>query len=236
MDGASFDDVSRSVRGGSPILFPSPGKLEQDTFVTETARGRLRQHGFAREMAWILGEGGRFYVESSPDTLALFPWSWRLSMRPRISGQHLLLEHAVTNTSQHLMPFAFGHHPYFYVRNERKSALQLSTSATSAWNNRTGTMESLGTVDFGAGEVDLHLYDHNSQELVLSDAEGPLLRVSASKEYTTWVLWTLPGQPFVCVEPWTAPHNALNTGKNLLWLEPGETRDMWVQYQSLRAL
>ena len=236
MDEATFADTSRSVRGGSPLLFPSPGRLQNDTFVTEHARGRLRQHGFAREMAWTLGDGGRFHAESNADTLALYPWSWKLSMRPRLAGQHLLLEHGVTNTSQHMMPFAFGHHPYFYVPLERKSALRVHTKATRAWHNVAKSFGPPGALDFGAGELDVVLYDHPSQEFVLSDDDGPLLRVSASHEYSTWVLWTLPGKPFVCVEPWTAPPDALNSGQKLLWLEPGETRDMWVQYQSLRAL
>lgn len=235
MDQETFADASKSVRGGSPLLFPSPGRLDNDTFVVDGGRGRLRQHGFAREMAWLVGEGGRIHVASSPDTLALFPWSWELSMRPRLAGRHLLLEHSVTNTSKHMMPFAFGHHPYFYVPAEKKSGLRVRTGATRAWNNKIKKEIGIRDFQFDERELDLVLLDHGSAELLVSDDEGPLLRVSASKEYTTWVLWTLPGKDFVCIEPWTAPHNALNTGEHLLWLEPGETRDMWVQYESFRG-
>jgi galactose mutarotase-like enzyme len=38
------------------------------------------------------------------------------------------------------------------------------------------------------------------------------------------VIWTLRGRDFVCLEPWTCPGDALNTGAGLLFLAPGETR------------
>jgi len=39
-------------------------------------------------------------------------------------------------------------------------------------------------------------------------------------QFTTLVVWTLPGRDFVCVEPWTAPGGALATGLALP-LAPG---------------
>jgi galactose mutarotase-like enzyme len=35
----------------------------------------------------------------------------------------------------------------------------------------------------------------------------------------------LAGKDFVCLEPWTAPGNALNTGERLFTLRPGEQRE-----------
>jgi galactose mutarotase-like enzyme len=47
------------------------------------------------------------------------------------------------------------------------------------------------------------------------------------------VVWTLEGKDFVCVEPWTCPGNALNTGERLMTLGKGETRALWVEYATV---
>ena len=50
-----------------------------------------------------------------------------------------------------------------------------------------------------------------------------------SAEFTHWVVWTVAGKDFVCLEPWTCPGNALNTGDRLTVLAPGATRSLWLE-------
>jgi galactose mutarotase-like enzyme len=75
----------------------------------------------------------------------------------------------------------------------------------------------------------MHLLDHGSTESALHLPGGARIDVRASSEFTRWVVWTLPGKPFVCLEPWTCPGNALNTGEGLVRLSPGATRESWVE-------
>src|SRR5438132_654889 len=63
LDDPTVRDGSASVRGGIPVLFPSPGKLTGDAWSRAGAEGRLPQHGFARKLAWTLPNLG----ESSKD-------------------------------------------------------------------------------------------------------------------------------------------------------------------------
>ena len=44
-------------------------------------------------------------------------------------------------------------------------------------------------------------------------------------------MWTLAGRDFVCVEPWTGPADALNSGESLLEIAPGESRSLWVSME-----
>ena len=57
--------------------------------------------------------------------------------------------------------------------------------------------------------------------------DGGRLEVSGSPELQRWVIWTLAGKEFVCLEPWTGPGDGLNTGRGLLLAAPGETRVLW---------
>ena len=44
-----------------------------------------------------------------------------------------------------------------------------------------------------------------------------------SELFTTVVIWQSAMQDFLCVEPWSAPGDALNTGVCLRTLEPGDS-------------
>jgi galactose mutarotase-like enzyme len=57
------------------------------------------------------------------------------------------------------------------------------------------------------------------------------VRLRGSAEYTHWVVWTLAGRDFVCLEPWTAPGDALNKDERLIVLAPGESRALWLEVE-----
>src|SRR5580704_4423039 len=48
MDDGTLEDTTKNVRGGVPILFPSPGKLQGDAWSYAGKHGSMKQHGFAR--------------------------------------------------------------------------------------------------------------------------------------------------------------------------------------------
>ena len=52
LDVASLVDETKNVRGGNPVLFPSPGPLEGDRFTQGGRSGSMKQHGFARQGVW----------------------------------------------------------------------------------------------------------------------------------------------------------------------------------------
>ena len=53
-DQSRFMDKSKSIRGGIPILFPICGDLPDNKFYFENRSYSMKQHGFARDMAWDL--------------------------------------------------------------------------------------------------------------------------------------------------------------------------------------
>jgi galactose mutarotase-like enzyme len=133
------------------------------------------------------------------------------------------------------MPFAFGLHPYFRVTD--KSAARIATRATRAFDNVTKQVVPFHGFDLTAKEVDMHLLDHDSAESELAWGDGSRLAIRASPEHAPWrwVVWTLAGRDFVCVEPWTAPADALNTGESLITLGPGESRQLGVSFEYSRG-
>ena len=231
LDEATLDDPNANVRGGIPILFPSPGKLTQDAFSREGKSGRMKQHGFARNGAWIVTErtarSAGLRLVSSDETRALYPWDFQFDLHYSIAGSSLRLDLAITNQSATPMPFGAGFHPYFRIAESDKPNARIPTQATRAFDNRSRTEVPVTGIDLAQPEVDLHLHDHHADSLVLEDGAKRII-VRGSAEFTHWVIWTLEKRAFVCLEPWSCPGDALNTGERLIALAPGETAAMWV--------
>jgi len=227
LDVATLRDPTNSVRGGVPVLFPSPGKLVDDAWAYAGQRGAMKQHGFARNLAWQVARSSAstavLTLAASDATRAQFPWDFLVEHTVTVHGTSLRLDQRVTNRSASAMPFGFGFHPYFFVPDAAKRATTIATGATRGFDNVTRQTVALPAIDLTQGEVDLHLIDHGSTESALV-TPGGTVRLRGSPEYTHWVVWTLAGRDFVCLEPWTCPGNALNTGDGLLVLAPGQSR------------
>ena len=104
------------------------------------------------------------------------------------------------------MPLQLGLHPYFQVPLADKAGASVDLPLpTRGWNNRAHAFEVLGaSPPFDGPEVDVHLLQTRELGTVLRSARSTLeLRWSPTCE--TLVMWTLPGQPFICVEPWSSP-------------------------------
>lgn len=242
LDEATLRDPTKNVRGGSPVLFPSPGKLAGDAW----KHGTLKQHGFARNLPWeivLRGTDGAatatLRLASNEVTRASYPWDFVADFTYALRGLALRIEQRFTNASAEPMPFGAGFHPYFHIKSSEKAGARIRTKATRAFDNVTKKETTIGTpetprIDLTQKEVNLHLLDHGSEPCSLEWPGGGIV-VRGSAEYTHWVVWTLDNKDFVCVEPWTCPGDALNTGDRVITLAPKETRTLWVEYAALPA-
>jgi galactose mutarotase-like enzyme len=234
LDESTLLDTSKNVRGGNPILFPSPGKLEGDRFVRDGKTGAMGQHGFARNASWAIvatqADSVTLRIEATDATRAVYPWDCAATYRYRLDGRRLRIEQRFENKGSTPMPFGAGFHPYFHVPQADKAKTRIPTNARRAWDNaRKAIVELTTPIDLTAAEVDLHLLDHGSSAARLELAGGHAIDVRASEHFRRWVVWTLGGRDFVCLEPWTSPGNALNTGDDLLVAQPDEAMELWTE-------
>ncbi len=237
LDEKTLRDTEKNVRGGNPVLFPQPGKLEGDAFARDGKSGTMKQHGFARLLPWEVasthadGEGASATLRlvANDVTRAAYPWDFVAEYTYTLRPRALRIDMAFENTGKDPMPFGAGFHPYFHVKQSDKGATRIGTKATRAFDNVAKKELTLHGINLTREEVDLHLADHGDGPCSLVTPQGAI-EIRASKETTRWVVWTQRGKDFVCVEPWTCPGNALNTGEGLLTLAPGERRTLFVEY------
>jgi galactose mutarotase-like enzyme len=221
MDAETLHDPMKNVRGGIPILFPIAGALRDDQFQEGGKSHALKRHGFARNLPWTIADqstadAAQMTLElvSSATTRAQFPFDFKLDFTYSLAAGRLTITQRFTNTGEAAMPISPGLHPYFLVLDDRKKEARVQTDATTAYDNRAGRQVTLrAPIDLSASEVDLHLADHWPRTVRLVRPGDRDLDLSLGVPDRILVVWTQRGKDFVCVEPWTAPANALNEGK-----------------------
>ncbi|MCU0569531.1 MAG: aldose epimerase [Oculatellaceae cyanobacterium Prado106] len=237
LDTERYADPNLSVRGGVPILFPICGNLPDNTYEYEGKTYRLKQHGFARDRAWEVcdrytqeGVGIALSLTSDDETRAVYPFDFRVTFTYRLQGNSLLIHQQYTNHSAVPMPFSTGFHPYFPVSD--KSQLQLEIPATEFQTKADPTPQPFtGQFDYNQDEIDVAFHPvSQTSASVIDAARKQKLTLSYDPTFTTLVFWTVKGKDFYCLEPWSAPRNAMNSGQDLTYLEPGATLETQVKF------
>ena len=216
LDQATFEDSSKNVRGGIPILFPICGPLGEGTPY------RMPQHGLARQSRWqVLAQEANWLelgLRADPSTLECFPWDFELRFRFGVDERGLTIDQVFLNHSDSVMPFQTGLHPYFLVES---GPLRWDLPVRSRRDNErpgipaeaftNGIPEDWPVLDWELGGVER------------SWASLQDVRLHYDKHYPYLVIWHLAGKPFWCLEPWSGPRYGLRDGVDLLQLEPGSS-------------
>ncbi|EKQ69590.1 galactose mutarotase-like enzyme [Leptolyngbyaceae cyanobacterium JSC-12] len=237
LDEARFQDPTLSVRGGIPILFPICGNLPNNTYTYNGQTYTLKQHGFARELPWVVldqqadDNSARLSLglSSNEHTLAVYPFEFQLVFTYILQGNTLTLHQRYTNQSNVPMPFSAGFHPYFAVQDKDQLRVQIPSSQYD--DNVTKSVQAFsGQFNFELDEIDAAFTELSSRvSSVVDEGRSQRLTLTFSPEFSTLVFWTVKGKPFYCLEPWTAPRNALNTGNHLLHLDPNQSLELEMQ-------
>ncbi|BAZ68114.1 aldose 1-epimerase [Fischerella sp. NIES-4106] len=230
LDTERFANPELSVRGGIPILFPICGNLPENSYTYNGKQYILKQHGFARDLPWQVTDqvsqnaaSFTLTLNSNEQTRAVYPFDFQISFSYKIQGNSLEIQQQYTNLSLEAMPFSFGFHPYFLIQD--KTQLEFEIPASEYQDQRSKETHCFdGKFDFNQDEIDVAFKQLGSQSASVSDNSRKLkLTLESDNIFSTLVFWTLKGKDFYCLEPWSAPRNAINTGEHLTILQPGAT-------------
>lgn len=231
-----FNDKTKSVRGGIPILFPICGDLEGDSLVLPQGNFILNQHGFARDLPWEIDllkdhSGIRLSLNSNYETKFMFPYSFRIYLNVRLKPNSLEISIQIHNNSLDKMPFSFGLHPYFKISDLEKIKITgLSKECIDQSNmHQLPTLDKLKNlskgVDFLTGSGDV---------IKINDLlTGNTIAIKNSFPMDLTVIWTDPPRSMICVEPWTSPRRSLQTGDRKIELEPGGVCNLRTSFLSI---
>ena len=235
LDQERFADPGKSIRGGIPVLFPICGNLPGDLLPLPSGEFTLKQHGFARDQPWELQlledhSGVNLSLGDSEETRAVYPFEFLIEMMVRPIRNALEIDTTVHNLGQTAMPFSFGLHPYLNVTDLSQvrleglpqsclNHLQMAEAETAI--QLAGLAEGVDFLSRPAGPVTL-----------VDGASGACLQLQHEHPMELTVVWTDPPRQMVCLEPWTAPREALISGDRKLEIEPGGKQQLGCRYIS----
>ncbi|WP_017325005.1 hypothetical protein [Synechococcus sp. PCC 7336] len=229
LDRERFADPALSMRGGIPILFPICGNLPENRYTWQGQVYELPQHGFVRNLPWTVTQMETeaaavltVTLTDTPATRSVYPFAFELNFTYRLTGSQLAIEQQFRNRSQNIMPFSIGFHPYFAVADKTQLQFELPTKVYFDRANNIADKLTAGW-NFDLDEIDAALDPAPSDaalEATVRDRDLQL-KLTGSPHFRHLVFWTVKGKPFYCLEPWSAPRNAINTGIDLILLEPG---------------
>ena len=227
-DRERFKDPTKSVRGGMPILFPICGDLPGDLLTLSSGNFILNQHGFARENPWdfelIDNEMGVLLsLRDNKQTLSIYPFEFLIEIAVRPLLNRLEINIDIHNNGEKRMPFSMGLHPYFLVKNLSK--LNFLGLPEKCFNHLEMTETKIPTDQLSQG-VDFLVKPNGPVTLVDYSDTGTQIELHNEPPMDLTVVWTDPPRPMVCLEPWTAPRQALNTGVRRIDLEPGTVQSL----------
>lgn len=230
MDEDTFYDPGKYVRGGIPILFPICGALNNSEYVHNGIKYNMENHGLARNFPWQIietnTEGGAsisIKLKSNETTKKNYPFDFELIFTYVLKGNILTIEQEYINNSDVDMPMYAGLHPYFNITD--KSRLQYNIDASKYLDfNGIGIKPYNGKIDMSNEEMSKIFLDVKENNVSFYD-ENLKRKISMeySKEFKYMVLWSVPGKNFICVEPFMAMPDSMNTKEDLFLLGSGES-------------
>lgn len=198
----------------SPVLFPVVGKYKNGKTTYNGKEYSLGQHGFARDSEFTLIEQTdnrlAFELTSSEETLAKYPFKFRLICSFELKNDKIIVGWNVENIDAQTIHFSIGAHPAFYC-NKGETVLTMN-GENIKYNlvNADGLYTSL-KYDVESSFV-LHdeIFD-NDALIIENSGVNEISLVDNGKEYLTvkfdakvFGIWapTRKNAPFVCIEPW----------------------------------
>ncbi|EHT7467130.1 aldose 1-epimerase family protein [Listeria monocytogenes] len=209
----------------SPVLFPIVGRLVEDTYLVDGKPYHLGQHGFARDRDFQVVEqtekSVRFELDADEDSLAVYPYKFKLSIIYTIEKNTVAVSYEVENTDNKRIYFSIGAHPAFN--------LPLTDGTTfEDYYLDFGTEENLETLclegPYRSGEIkkvvdeaarylplnyDLFKNDAlifealKQKEMTIKSDKTPHFVKVSFPEFPFVGVWTAKaGTPFLCIEPW----------------------------------
>ena len=212
----------------SPVLFPIVGSVWEKRYRVEGKEYELGQHGFARDMDFTLVNATetevRYRLESTPETLAKYPWPFVLEIAYRLHDGNLDVIWEVSNPGTEEMFFQIGAHPAFcypdydpqtmergflsFDRNEGLECIRIKEKGCVDAETRYPlevpqdglfplTRETFDAIDT------IMLQDSQIGKVTLHRADGsPWLSLSFDAPVVG--IWSPPTKnaPFICIEPW----------------------------------
>jgi len=235
----------------SPLLFPIVGLLKDTTYIYKGKKYELPRHGFAWTKQFAVetttATSATFLLESSQETLAIYPFLFQLRLHYMLDGTTLDVTYDVTNTADDEMYFSVGAHPAFkvplvdglsyndyYLEFSHPETLPLYTLKDSLIADAVPYLHAEKRIPL---THELFYKD----ALVLKNVKSEFISIKSDKnehgldyridEFPFLGIWAFKDANFVCIEPWEGIADSVDTNQQFTQKEGVVKLDAGDQWQ-----
>jgi galactose mutarotase-like enzyme len=207
----------------APLLFPIVGSLAGDAYRLDGQSFSLPRHGFARRRGFSVVEAADdravLRLQADDTTRAVYPFDFRLDVEFRLAADALHIAATVANPGPAPLSASFGFHPAFNWPLDPAAdrlAHRIVFDQPEPAPLRRLTAQGLLSLDPLPSPVqgrmlpltdalfahDALIFDRPQSRGLIYGAPGAMgLRIDYP-DMPYLGLWTKPGAPFLCIEPW----------------------------------
>lgn len=218
----------------SPVLFPIVGKLKKNQTIINGKSYEMPQHGFARDLEFEpiskLENFHSYLLKSNPSTLIKYPYDFSLYTTYRTYENKLTTIYKVINEGANNMPFGIGGHPAFVINQQdlynEEYYLEFEEDETKIHflylvDGLIGTEYAKNIiVDNRKIKITKNSFDNDaiimkgitSKKISLKKKTGD--KTLLTMDFTGFpylAVWSKPGAPFICIEPWYTTADTVNS-------------------------
>ncbi|RZK50019.1 MAG: aldose 1-epimerase family protein [Pedobacter sp.] len=231
----------------SPVLFPIVGGLKQDMYYYKGKTYQMPRHGFARTLDFqyeqLAPNAILFTLKDSPETLAQYPFPFRLEITYTLDKASIYCQYRVYNAGDETMYFSLGAHPAFAapLNGEGKYNdyyLQFKGLDELNFYDVVDNLvsDTQQTIKLKNQRLYLNYNLFKNDALVFKNFPVSSLYLMNEKNYNGiefsfpdfpyFGIWAALNADFVCLEPWcgiadTINHNQdITTKEGIIQLEP----------------
>ena len=235
----------------APVLFPIVGKLRRNQTIINGRTFEIPQHGFARDMEFEpvtkLDNFHSYVLKSNKYTMARYPFDFELYNTYRQEDSKIIFIYKVINTGNNNMPFAIGGHPAFKIDQDdlKRGNYYLEFAEEEERAHFLYLVDGLVGTEYAKNKLvenkylllDEHTFDNDA--LIIKGVQNKKVSLNNKRtrktvltmEYDGWQylgIWSKPGSPFICLEPWTSTADRVNSTNifvkkpDMKVLQPGE--------------
>ncbi len=201
----------------SPVLFPIVGKLKDGKTIIEGKEYEMGQHGFARDMEFEeIGENS-YVLKANEETKVKYPYDFELYISHEVKKNKVITKYKVVNKDSKTMYFGLGGHPAYaceYTSGKYRLEFEDIEDRLEIYQLEDGLLkknpeklskffrENRIFLDEKTFEKDALIIKNINSSKIYLKTETKTILAFEFKGFPYLGVWSKPGAPFVCIEPW----------------------------------
>lgn len=208
----------------APVLFPVVGKLKNNLFKFRDVEYKLNQHGFARDLEFVLVSKTKnsleFELTAAAETMIVYPFHFSLRIFYELKDDGLKINYGVFNPDKSDLLFSIGAHPGFnckrvsgenlndfFLEFDNKNELVIEKLSDGLLSGQTSVVKLVNrqlVLSSKLFESDALVFKSKQIESVKLCSKKSKHQISLHcKNWPYFGIWTKKGSDaFVCLEPW----------------------------------